>query len=506
MEKKLHFSKILIDRTIRISILLFLLINALTSFSQELVPFTVDYQETFKGDIEFLSNNVLSEHPTNDYNTPNSINSNIVSVHVDIDSDPTTFNSSSADLSLDACSEIAYAKLYWSASYPWETGLQSGGAAVPRTGDPSMVKLKLPGELAYTTVTGTKIYDDWDTGNENFGNRPYVYVRDITSDIQALTDHNGTYTVADVRAADQYVNATDGNYGCAGGWTIVIVYQNDSYTTKNYTIFDGFAGVNTLTSNPGVVQFTFNGFTTIPNGQVNADFGLIALEGDDNFSGNDHLRLEDTGGTFTLLSDAVNDANDFFNSSITRAGAHITTRSPASTNTLGYDADIFRIDSSNNPGNVLIGNNQTSATFEADTNQDYYYIYESIFSVEVYAPDIQVVKSMEDSAGVLIAQSASVDPLDDITYRFSIQNLGNDAAQNVIIEDLLPFNAAFNIATLYAEDAVGTPIGMSVNPPTPSVPIQYVYNASTRICVSPCSGNCLWTSSTVCRICSSYCP
>jgi len=338
--------------------LIFYLVFYTFSFAQE-VPFSVDYQNTFRGDIVYLSNNVLSQHPTNNYNTANTINSNIVSVHVDIDNDGTTFNSSSADLAVPDCSTIQYAKLYWAASYPWETGAASGGAADPTRVNPNTVKFKLPGQANYQTLTGTKIYDDNDAGNQSYGNRPYVYQTDITALLQGLTDPNGTYTVANVRAADQYIEATDGNWGCAGGWTLVIAYSNDSMPMKNITFFHGFAGVFSSGAVTNV-QFTFNGFQTVPNGQVNAYFGIVTLEGDDNANGNDHLAILDTNSNFVLLSDAVNAQDDFFNSSISRGGANILTRNPASTNTLGYDSDILTIDSTNNPNNTLIGNNQTS--------------------------------------------------------------------------------------------------------------------------------------------------
>ena len=109
------------------------------------VPFTIRYQDSFRGDIIYVSNNNLSRHATNNFNEAGS-NDQANQVYVDIDSDASTFNSSSSDLVLPStCSEIAFAGLYWAGTYPYESGLSSGGPNDANRFNPDNIEFKLPG-------------------------------------------------------------------------------------------------------------------------------------------------------------------------------------------------------------------------------------------------------------------------------------------------------------------------------------------------------------------------
>ncbi|MEX0359596.1 MAG: hypothetical protein AB3N10_01285, partial [Allomuricauda sp.] len=94
------------------------------------VPFTPRLNDggntylNIKGDYTFLSNSVMNSVSNgHDVNTPYNGNGSNNSLHVeyvDIDSDPSTFNSSSSTLSLPACSQIYWAGLYWAGNYDVE--------------------------------------------------------------------------------------------------------------------------------------------------------------------------------------------------------------------------------------------------------------------------------------------------------------------------------------------------------------------------------------------------
>ncbi|MEO5789038.1 MAG: adhesin, partial [Gelidibacter sp.] len=76
--------------------------------------------------------------------------------YIDIDSDGSTFSSSSADVqvppykngSATTCYRVAYAGLYWGAT------LQSGSRSAI-----NKVKFKVPGSSTYTDIQGELVYD-----------------------------------------------------------------------------------------------------------------------------------------------------------------------------------------------------------------------------------------------------------------------------------------------------------------------------------------------------------
>ncbi len=75
-----------------------LFLGTISAFGQVKKVFTPRYDETIKGDVTIIANNMLSAHPTNNFNSTGDNQDNNNRVYVDIDSDPTTFNSSSATL------------------------------------------------------------------------------------------------------------------------------------------------------------------------------------------------------------------------------------------------------------------------------------------------------------------------------------------------------------------------------------------------------------------------
>jgi len=106
-----------------------LIFNGVRSYAQEIVPLTerVKLNEV-RGDLTMIGNSIVGltdsfsdnvvYDPNASYNG-NLNNGNSISDYIDIDNDATTFSSSSADLVTPNpdCTTIAYAGLYWSATY-----------------------------------------------------------------------------------------------------------------------------------------------------------------------------------------------------------------------------------------------------------------------------------------------------------------------------------------------------------------------------------------------------
>ncbi len=73
--------------------------------------------------------------------------------NIDIDSDPATFNSSSATLTMPTCNSVAYAALYWSAGIA--ISQNNNGALPMRSTGWNNILFKAPGG-AYQAITAEK--------------------------------------------------------------------------------------------------------------------------------------------------------------------------------------------------------------------------------------------------------------------------------------------------------------------------------------------------------------
>src|SRR5690606_9279311 len=131
--------------------------------------------------------------------------------------------------------------------------------------------------------------------------------------------------------------------------------------------------------------------------------------------------------------------DSFFNS-------NISTRSIKSPNLLNNTGiDIQRIslpdqtkvyNSQSGDNNFIIGNNQTSTTFKYGSTQDTYIIYNLVFAVDAYIPDVEGVNQV-----VTTSPSANIEDLqpgDEVTYTLDIYNYGSDAIQNGNIDITIP--------------------------------------------------------------------
>ena len=123
-------------------------------------PFTVGFNTQINGGVVFAQNTSLtcSSRRSNGTEDASSCaaakegkgtlreNNDWIMTHVDVDSDPTTFNSSSSTLRLSSESRVKYAALYWG-------GRLRGANNQPNVTIPyDRVKLKLPGQSTYVDV------------------------------------------------------------------------------------------------------------------------------------------------------------------------------------------------------------------------------------------------------------------------------------------------------------------------------------------------------------------
>jgi uncharacterized repeat protein (TIGR01451 family)/fimbrial isopeptide formation D2 family protein len=381
-------------------------------------PFTVRFTTNDTGDITFAANTLMTAGPPA---TPQQIadvqngvgtklnNNDFTMTYVDVDGDPSTFNSSSSDLVMPAGSEVLFAGLYWGArtnnSFP--TGLSS---------QRNNVKFKAPGDAAYRNLTGTTI-GTTDSSYQSFA--------DVTSIVRAAED--GTYTMANVQSitnsADYYA-----------GWSLVVVYRAPGAPARNLTVFDGYGKVANSAGDK-TIDVSISGFKAPPSGPVNATLGFITYEGDRGSDGD--KVLFDGGLGPKQLSDAANPANNFFNSTISNRGSLVPTKNPNYVNQMGYDADLVT-------ANGVIKNAATSATITLTTGGETYYPGVVTSAIELFAPDVAVTKQVTDLNG------GTVEAGDVLRYTVTVANSAAalDSAVNVLLDDAIPANTTYKPGSL----------------------------------------------------------
>jgi gliding motility-associated-like protein len=413
----------------RLLIIVSLLLIGLQSYAQNYEPFAPRFNEDLKGDIVLIGNNILGPD-NNAFNDNTVYNHNVNMQYIDIDSDGSTYSSSSADLDIPNpnCYRIIYAGLYWGAVNP---------------GAESITEVKLKGPSGgYNDITGTIIYDANGTtvdGGDSFSYACFADVTDIVTSFGS-GDDLGTYTVANVSSGvGETANFTPYNgTGQSAGWSLFIVYEDPTLPGKSITSFDGFSAIS-VAGNNTQLDIPVDGFRTVPApAPVRANFAFATLEGDSPILG-DRLRLNGVS-----LSTVDRPVANFFNSSVTQLDATpVNTRVPNSTNTLGFDTGVMAIP---NPGNAVIANDATAATIRLETSGDTYFPYFFAFAVDIIEPNIVLTKIVEDDAGNDIG-GQTVGLGSSLNYVIGFQNTGNDNATNFQIRDILPVNIIYNHPT-----------------------------------------------------------
>ncbi|CAL2104963.1 exported hypothetical protein [Tenacibaculum sp. 190524A02b] len=270
-----------------------------------------------------------------------------------------TFSSSKSTLNVPDNSKIVFAGLYWAGVYPYESWETQG----TRTGTVNNIKFKTP-EGDYEDIVGDIIYD-----NGVVGQSPYVCFKDVTNQLTQLTNPNGEYYAANIKAV---VGKDEANgLGGSAGWNLVVVYENENESLKSFSIFDGFATVDGVND----ANVNFSGFVTLPSGPVRAKLLTASLEGDAYITG-DQFQIQNQTGVYLNVSNSLNPVDNYFNSTITKYNQYDV----LSTNTLGFDVDVFDV---KNPNNSIIQNNQTSLDVRFTTSGDVYWPFLAAMAIEL---------------------------------------------------------------------------------------------------------------------------
>jgi uncharacterized repeat protein (TIGR01451 family) len=377
-----------------------------------------------RGNIALTGNTLITCHAKNNNNCADTrsgvasgSNSDYDSEFVDSDSDNSTSNSSSASLSLPSGSTVLWAGLYWGARSSTSTR--------------SQIKFKPANSGIYSTLNATQL--------DSTAAAPNAYQGFVEVTAQVQTGGNGTYWGAGITAD----NGNDGT-GFYAGWSLVVVYQNNSLPLRNLTVFDGFASV----SNGNNVTTTASGLLTPTTGTFNAYVGTVTYEGDQGISGDTFQVTNTTTNVTTTIFDALNPNTNFFNSSITSVGTRISAKNPDYVNQLGFDVDTVSIASAN----TVLGNAATSARLTFNSTQDLYFPGVLTFAVDVFRPQVEgnITKTVTDVNG------GNVNPGDQLEYTITVSNTGNDGAVSSIVTDSIPANSTYVAGSLQITSGANT--------------------------------------------------
>jgi uncharacterized repeat protein (TIGR01451 family) len=415
-------------------------------------PFTVRYAINTNGDIAMASNTLLTCPPGSleahtgvscaDVQNGGIGDDNFFDMgYVNVDNDPSTFDSSSANLTVPPGATVLFAGLYWGAALDQgETLPAQCDPSQPRTGLPAAnaaaagsALLQGPGGGGYVPINASV----FDTYTENLGcpttpgaddeRTRYQGFADVTSLVQAAG--GGTYTVANVQAgtgADRHA-----------GWSLVVAYEDASQPARNLTIFDGFAQVAVN----GHVPIDVSGFKTPLTGLVNTQIGIVAYEGDRNLSG-ESVKLNGFE-----LSDAAHPTGNFFDSQISKLGTPVSGSAPDYKNQLGFDAGLLAVPTGD------VANGDTSANIDLSTVDDRYLPGVVYFRTDIYAPQMVLHKTVTDVNG------GDVNPGDVLQYDISSTNTGQSSAYDTVINDAIPPHTAYQPNSL---QIVSSPGGAAV--------------------------------------------
>lgn len=452
------------------SLTVFLLIFSARPAVAQLRNYGLVYSDNAKGDVAVLGNTLmaLAFYNTSTINTA-AMNDNALTgnstftnnfqtmVEVDVDGNTgdggATRNSSSADLALPSgTNTIKLARLYW------------GGRAAIGNYD-----LSLPSNRTIRIRKGTSgsyfefAAQQFDRQIVNTGTADEYSLFQGYVDITSFVRDNGagTYTVGNAPLS----TGNGGNAGNYGGWTIVVVYENDALPFNSIRVYDGFQEVWSF-GTPLTSTVTLTGLD-VPSGTLNlsdARMSIMTWEGDANFN-QDFLKINGTA-----FSNAVNPADNPMNGTITKDGVHVTTKNPNYTNQMGIDLDEFNVGT----GYGILPN-ATSVTLQFGTELDQYFPGLFTFVIRMKEPNVSLNKSVSDASGSNTAEVGEV-----LTYTLKGKNTGVGNANNIIVTDTLPSTVTYVPGSLQINYCPGLTSGMLTDNSGDDV-AEYITAGSNRV-------------------------
>lgn len=413
-----------------------------------LSPFTAVYNKNINGQFAMTGNTVLSCSTTEGANAANCArarsfgtpavnynnnayvmrNSNtgiagLASSQTVFD-DTHVFNSSTATVTIPASATVTKAFLFWFGTLEKPAASQGGIAAV-NGNDKNKVVFARENETCSTAsaceVTGSVATETDTNGIVKF----YRSYADVTSKISSGVHWS-------VSGSEQTAQFSAGNIQTAqgvdrsAGWSLILVYAHPDAPLRNITVYSGFSYVAQQSSE----QINLSGFLTPPTGTVTSNVGVVGIEGDNSSTG-DSLIVTSAGKT-TTVTNALNPANNFLNSTISQDGVRNSYFDNSSAdkyqNTFGVDVDRFELVNA-------VPNNASAASVTFSSNLDTYFPAAMVMANELYAPELKITKYISNVTQGGSGSNADVTQGDTLDYTFEIENVGHGAATDIVLTD-----------------------------------------------------------------------
>ncbi|QIL78712.1 IPTL-CTERM sorting domain-containing protein [Diaphorobacter sp. HDW4A] len=324
---------------------------------------------------------------------------------------------STAVLNLPTGARVTHAYLYWAANRTAATNMGLN-ATLARPGVFS--------EVIQSSDTQTAVNDSY---------RSF-------SDITPLVQEHGTgaYQLGGI---DLIPLSNVSNANLFAAWWMVVLYELDGDVLRNLAVFDGLDPVGS--GSP--VNASLSGFK-VPSAAFDAKLGLVALEGDITSTG-DSLSFNGT-----VLSNALNPQDNFFNSTRSHFGTAVSVVGdlPQTTGAAGSlsGMDIDVVDVKN-----LLNGGDTTAKISATSTGDVYYLTSFVTSIATYRPSLGSSQMEVVSLNPGPSQLGRV-----LEYSVTVNNTGTEDARNVVYANPLPTGVSLipgslKIAGASVTDAAG---------------------------------------------------
>ncbi|EKB05548.1 hypothetical protein HMPREF9711_01114 [Myroides odoratimimus CCUG 3837] len=332
---------------------------------------------------------------------------------VDIDNDPTTVNSSMAELKIPggANTKIVYAGLYWIGTIP--KGLEEVDVTVDnKTWKLNKRKVKLK------HAKNSQYYDLVDVESDyNYSGRVYTSKVDITDIIQE--NGEGDYYVANV-ASDLKDNEEK-----ITGWGMVVVYSNESMSWRSINLIEHM-GYYSSGEGKSIATTVY----AINKGDIHLNIGYI-VGGATKVYDNDYLIFKNENNEQFKLSHSGNSEDNFFNGSIYLTDSK---RLPKYVDNAGMDIGMMEVP---NPNNTVIKNGDGiySIMPSVKHRQEHFYMPALLSSVETFVVDVLPENFIQSG----VVDNGTVGPGQEMVWDLTIRNVsGQEEARGGKIEIPIP--------------------------------------------------------------------